>query len=170
MKTITIIAAIARNNEIGRKGDLLWHIPADLRHFKTLTQGSTVIMGRKTWESLPKRPLPKRCNIVVTGNRDYEAPGAVIAHSLQEALEIAANTAVDDTSSSRIFIIGGGSIYSEAMPLADKLEITHIDAAAPDADTFFPAISPQEWKLISESAPEEDSTAPSFTFRTYERK
>lgn len=165
---INIIVAIARNNEIGRNGDLLWHIPEDLRHFKTLTQGHPVIMGRKTWESLPKRPLPGRLNIVITRQSGYSAPGAMTAPSLAEAL----NLSKSDTfpkADQELFIIGGGQLYKEALPLADVLEITHIEADAPDADTFFPDISPEEWELVSETFPEQASDL-KFSFRRYLRR
>ncbi|MDE5653626.1 MAG: dihydrofolate reductase [Muribaculaceae bacterium] len=144
---ITIIAAVAADGAIGRRGDLLWHIPEDLRHFKSLTLGAPVIMGRLTWESLPKRPLPKRLNIVVTHDPAYDAPGAEVASSLAEAIEIAkASRASEGNPDGDIFIIGGGRIYAAALPLADRLELTEIDAVAPDADTFFPPFKAEEWQ------------------------
>lgn len=142
-KTITLIAAIASDGAIGRHGDLLWHIPADLRHFKELTLGAPVIMGRKTWESLPKRPLPGRQNIIVTSRTDYPAPGAHTAPSLADAVCM--------SDSDNVFIIGGGSIYKEAIPHADTLELTRIDSTVPDADTFFPEIDPAVWSETVES-------------------
>ena len=142
-KTLTLIAAIAADGAIGRRGDLLWHLPADLRHFKELTLGAPVIMGRKTWESLPKRPLPGRQNIVITSNSAYDAPGALIAPSLSAAVKTA--------DSDKVFIIGGGSVYAEAISHADTLELTRIDSTVEDADTRFPEIDPAEWSETDES-------------------
>ena len=137
--SLTIIAAVADNRAIGRAGDLAFHISADLKRFKALTMGHTVIMGRKTFESLPGGPLLGRRNIVVTSHTDMPCE---TASSLEKAIEMAGNDA---------FIIGGGQIYSQAMPFADKLEITRIFAPADGADTFFP---PYEtgW-VIAESGP-----------------
>ncbi len=173
---VTIIVAIAENYAIGRKGELLWHLPADLRHFKEKTLNSPVIMGRKTWESLPKRPLPKRLNIVVTRAEDYSAPGASVCHSLFEAIELARINVFDNSSDAPekdIFIIGGGELYKQAMEVADRLEITHIKERVEDADTFFPEIKDTDWKLEEETFPEIrdcESNAPEFSFRRYERK
>lgn len=181
---ITIIAALADNMAIGRRGDLLWHLPEDLRHFKKLTLEGTVIMGRKTWESLPRRPLPKRVNIVISHDPDYKAQGAHVCTSLPEAIETAnALRPQDSPGDAAIFIIGGGQLYALALPLADSLEITRIHAAADDADTFFPEIDPAEWEITAESSPcgesdaantadyasGEDSSTPSFSFVTYRR-
>lgn len=159
---ITIIAAVAADGAIGRKGDLLWHLRGDLRRFKSLTMGSPVIMGRLTWESLPKRPLPGRLNIVVSRNPDYEAPGAIVSPDLQSAIREAGKDAAPDC-----FIIGGGTIYAEAMPLAEALELTEIDATAPDADTFFPEIADDEWKKVASLPSEENGL--SYAFTRYER-
>ena len=126
----TIIVALTSDLAIGKDGDLLYHIPADMRRFRQLTTGHTVIMGRKTFESLPSGPLPNRRNIVITRQTDFRAPGAELAHSLQEALNMAGGE--------EIFIIGGESIYRAAMPLAQRLYLTQIHAERPDADTFFP--------------------------------
>ena len=134
MAEIVIIAAVARNRAIGRDNQLLWHIPEDMAHFKALTAGHTVIMGRKTWESLPPRfrPLPGRRNIVITRQAGYAAPGAELAGSLECALEMASTAAV-------AFVIGGEQIYRQALPLADRLEITEVDQE-PEADAWFPEI------------------------------
>lgn len=136
--TISIIAAIANDGAIGRKGDLLYHISADLKRFKTLTTGHTIIMGRKTFESFPNGPLPDRCNIVITRNDEYARKGITTARSLDEAIGYASE---DD----KLFIIGGGEIYRQAIHIADELLITEIDGRVEDADTFFPAISSAEW-------------------------
>lgn len=141
MTNLTIIVAVARNGAIGRNGDLAFYISDDLRHFKSLTMGHPIIMGRRTFESLPKGALPGRRNIVVTRNADFAAPNVETAPSLQAAIDLVGD--VDQA-----FIIGGGSIYQQAMPLASRLEITHIEADAIDADTFFPAIDSANWQLI----------------------
>lgn len=134
---ITIIAAITRDRSLGRGGDMIYHISEDLKHFKTHTFGHPIIMGRRTFESFPKGPLPGRRNLVVTRNLSYHADGAEIYHSLDEAI----NAAGDDA-----FIIGGGDIYAQAMDTAHRMIITEIDADTEDADTFFPEISPEIWE------------------------
>lgn len=135
---VYLIAAVAADRGIGARGDLLYHIKADLQRFKALTTGKTVVMGRRTYESLPKGALPDRRNIVITRRTDFAAPGVSVAHSLSEALAM---------SSTDVFVIGGASIYEQAMPLADGLMLTEIRASRPDADTFFPPLGPQ-WQLV----------------------
>ena len=157
-RPLTMVASVGENSELGRDGDLCWHIPEDLKHFKELTMGGTVIMGRATWESLPKRPLPGRTNIVVTRNGEFDAPGAFKADSIEKAIEMAGN--------SDIYIIGGESIYRAALPYATRLELTRIFAADPQADKFFPPIRPEEWVLTEAS---EVLTAKSGTKFRYER-
>lgn len=152
---MTIIAGVGRNGEIGRDGDLCWHIPEDLRRFKRLTMGGAVIMGRKTWESLPKKPLPGRLNIVLTRSLPPQE-GMVTASSLAEAVEAAGSLPV--------FIIGGESVYQQAMPLATRLELTLIDAADPLADSFFPTVDPSQWQVMAESP------GPGCTFQTLQRR
>lgn len=141
--TTVLIAAVAADGAIGRNGDLAFHISADLKHFKELTMGHPVVMGRRTFESLPCGPLPGRLNIVLSASEGYSPAGVSVAPTIEKALEIA--SAADDTA----FIIGGASVYTRAMPLADRMELTRIDANCPDADTFFPAIG-SEWKKASE--------------------
>lgn len=133
---ISIIAAITADRAaIGRRGDLLFHISADLRHFKQLTSGHTVVMGRKTFESLPKGALPDRRNIVVTRNAAWSAPGVETATSIEEAMDLASQT--DSASEPEIFIIGGGQLYAAALPLAGRMDLTIVDEPTPsDADTF----------------------------------
>lgn len=138
MTKVTIIAAVAKGGAIGRKGDLLFHISADLKRFKSITMGKPVIMGRKTFESFPNGALPGRRNIVITRQRDYSAPGVETAASLDEAMQLVAG--VDEA-----MIIGGGEIYRQAFPLADELRLTMIDADVADADTFMPAIDSEAW-------------------------
>ncbi len=130
--SVSIIAAIGRNRELGKGNDLIWHFRDDMKFFKETTTGSTVIMGRKTFESLPKA-LPNRRNIVISRNRDFRAEGAEVVGSVEEALRAAEND--------EIFIIGGGHIYAEFLPLADKLYLTEIDAVCDDAEVYFPKFS-----------------------------
>ncbi len=159
---LNIIAALGRRGEIGRDGDLIWHISEDLRHFKHLTVGHTVIMGRRTWESLPKGALPDRRNIVVTRNPEFQAPGAETASSLAEAVRMAAD---DD----EIFIIGGGSVYDQAIQAADRLYLTQIEAEAEDADTFFPAVDPSEWEIVEMDEPARSRDGVEYRFITLKR-
>lgn len=162
---ISIIVAIDRGGAIGRRGDLLYHIREDLRHFKALTVGNTVVMGRKTFESLPKGALPDRRNIVVTRNPHFSAPGAETAASLEQALEMAADGPGDT------YIIGGGEIYARALPVASRLCLTLVDAPSPaDADTFFPPIDPEEWRITDRSDSATDPVSGlSYSFTTLER-
>lgn len=162
---LTIIAAItARRGAIGRKGDLIYHISADLKHFKELTTGHTVLMGRRTFLSLPKGALPKRRNIVITSDTEWTAPNVETAHSLDEALAL---TAAD----SEIFVLGGGQVYAETLAVADRLCITLIDAPEPDdADTFFPPIDPSLWEITDMSPRFTDPAGIPYTFVTFSRK
>ncbi len=142
--TLSIIVAITRDRAIGANGDLLYPISADLKRFKELTMGCPIIMGRKTFESFPKGPLPGRRNIVITRNPDYQPAGAEVYHSLDEAI-----AAVDGVE--KAFVIGGGMLYAQALPLANELQLTVIDTERPDADTFFPEIPASEWTKVEES-------------------
>lgn len=163
---IDIIAVVAADGAIGRNGDLLWHLPGDLRHFKELTSGHAVIMGRLTWESLPKRPLPGRLNIVVTHDRAYEAPGALLARDLGDALRIVA-----EKGEGKAFVIGGGQIYAQAMPMATRLHLTEVIAEAPDADTWFPPLDRREWARTGCSGEFEAADGrPAYCFVTYTRR
>jgi dihydrofolate reductase len=134
--TITLIAAVCTNGVIGVDGDLAWRNAQDLRRFKKLTLGHQVVMGRRTFESIG-RPLPGRRNIVLTRSGDWSADGVDVAHSLPEALGMA--------GAQDVFILGGGEIYRQSISLADRLEITHIEAE-PAGDTHFPAIAPECWE------------------------
>lgn len=160
---LSIICALAENRAIGRNNDLLYHLRADLKRFKALTTGHTVIMGRRTFESLPKGALPNRRNIVLTRQKGYSAPGIEVFGSLQEALAaLPADT--------HIYIIGGASVYAEALPLADCLYLTHLHASPADADVFFPEIDPHEWRLLAEEHhPADEQNEVPFTFADYER-
>lgn len=160
---VTIIAATGRDRAIGRGGDLAFHIREDMRRFKALTTGHTVVMGRKTFESLPKGALPDRRNIVITRQADYSTPGIECAGSLEEALRMA--------DGEEVFIIGGGEIYREAIDVADRMELTLIDADSPDADTFFPEYSATEWEKLSESEKKTDEkSGVSYSFICYCRR
>lgn len=165
---ITIIAAITRDGALGRGGDMIYHISADLKRFKQLTMGHPVVMGRRTFESLPKGPLPGRRNLVITRNPDsvrgdVTAPDTILETypTLEAAIEAAGPNPM---------IIGGGQIYAQSMPLADVLEITEIDAEATDADTHFPAIGP-DWRPIS-TTPWQTDPRTSLLFRhvTYKKQ
>lgn len=159
---ISIIVAINRNNGIGYKNELLYWLPNDLKRFKSLTTGHTIIMGRKTFESLPKGALPNRRNIVLS-SRDVTFPGAECFHSLQDALDAC-------KGEEEIFIIGGASLYKEAMAVADCLYITEIEDAEKEADAFFPEISKEEWHEKSrECHPTDEKHLYSYCFCDYER-
>lgn len=160
---ITIIAAIANNNVLGKDNQLIWHIPADLKRFKKETSGHHIIMGRKTYESLG-RPLPNRVNVVISRNMNYPTPtGCVVVDSLEKALEIAKNDA-------NPFIIGGAQIYAEAMNIADKLDLTHVHHDF-DGDVFFPLIDSDIWEETSREDFEADGpNSLNYSFVTYERR
>ena len=161
---ISLIAAIGKNNELGKGNTLLWPMPADMKHFKDTTSGHTVIMGRKTFESIG-RPLPNRKNIVITRDKNYKKESAEIAHSLEEAINL-----VKDSPSQEVFIIGGAEIYKQSIILADRLYITHIDDTRNDADAFFPEIIPIVWNEISHEEHKKDNKNPfDYTFSIYEK-
>ncbi|MDP3540681.1 MAG: dihydrofolate reductase [Azonexus sp.] len=160
MPEIVIIAAVAKNGVIGKDNQLLWNIPEDMAHFKALTQGHTVLMGRKTWESLPARfrPLPGRRNIVISRQKDYSAPGAQLAHSLEAGIALAST---GDT----VFVIGGAEIYEQAMAVADRLELTEIEQS-PEGDAWFPKFSPEKWrKSTSDELVSRDARGHFVTYR-----
>lgn len=158
---VALIAAVAANRVIGRNGTLPWQLPEDLRHFRALTMGHAVIMGRRTWQSLP-HALPGRQNIVVTRQADHAAAGATIASSLADALSKVAYAAP-------AFVIGGGELYREALPLARTAYVTEI-ARAFDGDVTFPELSTREWvETAREAHRANDESALSYAFVTYER-
>ena len=159
---ITIIAATGENNELGKDNGLVWHLPDDFKRFKQLTTGHHIIMGRKTFESFPK-PLPNRIHIVITRNKRYRPEGSIVAYSMKKALQLA-------KEDNQPFIIGGGEIYKLGMKVADKIELTRIHKAF-EADTFFPEIPTEEWKLISEEHHEKDERHKfAFTYQTFVKK
>lgn len=140
---LSIIVAVSENNAIGRDNKLLWHLPDDLKYFKKTTSGSTVIMGRKTWESIG-RPLPQRRNIVVSSKAII--PGVEVYGSLYEAIDAAkASSSPDPENPGEIFIIGGAEIYKQSLPFADKIYLTVVNQTITDADTFFPEIDHSQW-------------------------
>lgn len=143
-----ILAAVARNGVIGADGDMPWHLPSDLKSFRSLTIGKPIIMGRKTFEAIGKA-LPGRTNIVVTRTSGWQSEGAMPAGSLEIALELAKAISLADGRDA-LSIIGGGEIYRQAMPFADRLVLTEVDAE-PKGDTFFPAINAGEWQLMEQS-------------------
>lgn len=159
---ISVIAAIGKNNELGKKNQLLWNLPADLKHFKEITSGHTVIMGQKTFESIG-RPLPNRRNIVLTRD-NFNRDGVEISDSLEKTL------ASFKDSGEEVFIIGGGQIYKQSMDFADKLYITHVDMEDIDADTFFPEIIPIVWNEVThEEHKKDEKNAYDYTFSVYEK-
>lgn len=163
---ISIIAAIGKNNEIGKENKLLWSLPADMKHFKEVTSGHTVIMGRKTFESIGKA-LPNRQNIIITRDKKYKHDGDIsLVHSLEEAIEKSKNTSDID----EVFIIGGAEIYRQAIDLADRLYITHVNAVDKDADSFFPEIIPIVWNEIKHEKHKKDDKNPfDYVFSVYEK-
>lgn len=167
---IVIHVAIAQNGVIGRDGGLPWRLSTDLQRFKAATMGKPIVMGRKTWESFPKRPLPGRLNIVVTRDKGFRAEGAEVAHSLDDAIALANIRGRCMAGADDICVIGGGEIYRQALAIADELHVTHV-TAAPDGDTVFPAIDPEVWEPVSSvevPAGERDSHATRHT--TYQRR
>jgi dihydrofolate reductase len=163
---ITIIVAIAEEWAIGHQNDLLAYIPGDLKRFKQLTTGHAIVMGRKTFESLPNGALPNRKNIVITRQPGFTANNIEVVHSLNEAIEIGRQN--NDTE---IFIIGGAEIYRQFLPLATRLQITWIHHRFEIADTFFPRFDANEWELTTEQKVTDDPKTPfQYTFATYQRK
>jgi dihydrofolate reductase len=168
MSALVLIAAIAQNGVIGRDNRLLWRLKSDLKHFRTLTMGHPVIMGRKTFESIGK-PLPGRSNIIVTSQSDFAPEGVHIAHSFEEARKIGARIA-QESGLDAVFVAGGGQIYQALMPQADRLEITLVDLA-PEGDAYFPEISREHWAIearVDHPKGLEDEAA--FSFLRYQRR
>ena len=139
---ISVIVAVSNNNAIGRDNQLLWHLPNDMKFFKMSTWAMPVIMGRKTFESMSSKPLNGRLNIVITRQQNWKAEGVMAVNSLQAAIELSATKDYKE-----VFIIGGGEIYREALPIADKIYLTRVETEI-DGDTFFPAWDSSEWTLI----------------------
>ncbi|MEZ5870611.1 MAG: dihydrofolate reductase [Nitratireductor sp.] len=166
---IALVVAVAENGVIGDRGGMPWRLPSDLKRFKATTMGKPVIMGRKTWETIGKA-LPGRTNIVVTRKEGYQARGADVVRSLDDAVKLARVRSRCQAGGEEICIIGGGQIYSETMAFADRLYVTHVKAR-PEGDTIFPAIDPAEWMVVSSEpieAGERDSAEMQFV--VYERR
>ena len=163
MKTIKAIVAVDENGAIGRQGDLLCHLPADMRHFKEMTMGHSIVMGRKTFESFPRRPLPGRQNLVITRSAGWQYPGVTVAHSLEQAIAMAET----DT----VFIIGGAQIYEQALPVVDVLHLTLIHARWASADVYFPALDPNQWQEVErEHHTSDHRNAYEYDFITLKRR
>lgn len=165
--SLVVVVAVARNRVIGRDNGMPWRVPSDLKHFRRITMGRPIVMGRRTFESIGK-PLDGRTNIVVTRDPDFASEGVVVAGSLEEA--IAAGRAVADRDGvDAVMITGGGQIYAEALPLADRVVATEIDLA-PEGTIFFPVLDPKEWREVSrqpgERGPRDEAD---FAIVTYER-
>ena len=160
MTLLTLIVARARNGVIGRDNTLPWRLPEDLQHFKRTTMGAPVIMGRKTWDSIG-RPLPGRRNIVVSRNRDLRIEGAEMAASLEDAQRLCVGV-------EQVFLIGGAQLYAEALPSADRLIITEIDADV-EGDAFFPAVDRSKWIEAAREVHHSDANGFDYAFVTYER-
>jgi dihydrofolate reductase len=151
--TITVLAAVGANLVIGRAGGMPWHLPQDLAHFKATTMGHTMVMGRKTYDTIG-RALPGRRTVVITRQQGWHAPGVEVAHSLAEALALAGPT--------EVFVVGGSEVYRQAMPFADQMMLTEVEQS-PEGDIFFPAFDPLQWHEIARDQHE------GFAFVTYER-
>ncbi len=165
---IAMIAAVAENNVIGRGDELPWRIPSDMAHFKRTTLGKPIIMGRRQFEIFG-RPLPGRVNIVVTRKHGYQPDGVIVINDLELALNHAREMAAADGQGEAV-VIGGGDIYRQTMPLADRLYITHV-GASPEGDTYFPSIDPAAWQLVTrEDAEPSPKDEYPYTIAVYERR
>lgn len=161
---LSIIVAIAQNGAIGKDNDLLWHLSGDLKRFKQLTTGHPVVMGRKTWDSLPKRPLPKRQNIVMTNNPDFAAKGATVVHSVNGLFRVLKDCEEE------VFVMGGAAIYKALLPFCRRLYITRVYRDY-EADVYFPTIDMSEFTLVSLGEPlQDEESGLDFAYEEYERK
>lgn len=161
--TLTLIAAAAENNALGKDNRMIWHLPDDFKRFKQLTSGHHIIMGRKTFESLPGM-LPNRTHVIITRQKDFAAEGCIVVNSLEQAIEAC-------RGDEEAFVIGGGEIYKQAIDRADKIELTRVYGTSPEADAFFPEIDPSKWKLDEEVFhPKDEKHAYDMAFMTYIRK
>jgi dihydrofolate reductase len=164
MSIITIIAAIAKNNALGKDNDLIWHLPADLKRFKKVTSGHHILMGRNTYESIGK-PLPNRTTVIITRNLEYSAEGCIVVDSIEKAIQVA-------KEDEQVFIIGGAQIYKQAMELnlVDQLDITQVHEEF-DADVFFPVIETELWKENSrENFKADEKNTYNYSFLSYKRR
>ncbi len=161
--TISLIVAAATNNAIGKGGTMPWHLPNDLKHFKNITWGMPVIMGRKTFDSLGK-PLGGRKNIVITRQADWQAEGAIAVRNMEDALFLA-----KETDAKEAMVIGGGEIFKMIFDKAKRIYLTRVEAE-PEADTFFPAVNPEQWRLVSQKNHEADEkNSFNYSFQIWER-
>ncbi|MFD2601890.1 dihydrofolate reductase [Flavobacterium suzhouense] len=162
--TLTLIAAIAENNALGKDNKMMWHLPDDFKHFKTRTSGHYIIMGRKTFESFPSA-LPNRTSVIITRQEDYKAPeGCIVVGSLDEAIKVS-------PKDEEVFVIGGGEIYNQSIDHADKLDLTRVHATFEDADAYFPAIDPTKWEVSSENFhPKDEKHKYDMTFQVYTKR
>ena len=159
---ITIIAAVAENNALGKDNQLLWHLPDDFKRFKDITSGHYIIMGRKTFESFPK-PLPNRTHVIITRQKDYNPEGCIVVNSLEKAIQSC-------PKQENIFIIGGGEIYKQSIEIADKIDITRVHDSF-EADTFFIEFDIEKWQLVFEEFHSKDEKHEfDFSFQTFVRK
>lgn len=159
---ITLIAAAAENNALGKNNDLIWHLPDDFKRFKAITSGHYIIMGRKTFESFPK-PLPNRTHVIITRQKNYNPENCIVVNSLEKAIEIC-------PKNEDVFVIGGGEIYQQSIAIADKIELTRVHSTF-EADTFFPEIDTAIWELVTEEFHSKDEKHLfDFSFQTYLKK
>jgi dihydrofolate reductase len=166
---LVLVVAVAENGVIGRRGALPWRLKSDMAHFKAVTMGTPMIMGRKTWDSLPKKPLPGRTNIVMTRDASFTAPGALVAASVERALDAARGDALRRGAGS-ISVIGGAEIFNATLPVADRIAFTRVHLA-PAGDTFFPPLAAAEWREAGKhDHPAGPGDEAAFTILTYERE
>ena len=158
---VKIIVAMGKDGSIGKDGDLIWKIPADLQRFKALTTGHPVIMGRKTWESLPKRPLPNRRNIVLTRQPDFNPEGGEVVNSIEKALDMVGN---EET-----FIIGGAEIYNSFLPFTDEIYLTLVNAGCENADAFLKLNLEEDWEKVEESGKFVNPEGVEYQYLTYRK-
>nr|AIA14869.1 Dihydrofolate reductase [uncultured bacterium] len=162
MSRVAFVVAVSRNGVIGRDGGLPWHISTDLKRFKAITMGKPVIMGRKTWESLPKKPLPGRPNIVITRQKNYRAAGAIVVGDIPSALTAAGQV-------EEVCVIGGGEIFDMFLPQTDRIYLTEVDLEV-DGDTFFPPLDPAQWtETAREIHPRGSNDSAGFVLRVLDR-
>jgi dihydrofolate reductase len=163
---ISLVVAASENNAIGRQNKLPWNLPNDLKFLKNITWAMPVAMGRKSFESINSKPLNGRLNIVITRQRDFKAPGAVVVESIKDAIFVAGEHDYNE-----LMVLGGGEIYKEAMPMADKIYITRVHTVIEDADTFFPEIDAKKWVLTSsQDFPADEKHAYAYSFQLWEKK
>jgi len=163
VSSISLVVAAAENGVIGRAGALPWRIPEDLKRFKTLTMGKPTVMGRKTWDSLPRKPLPGRTNIVVSRNPHFRADGAEVVHSVADAIARGRATGAEE-----IAIIGGEAIFAAALPVAQAIHLTEV-AASPEGDAFMPPIDREQWREVAREGPY-DADGLRYSFVTLARR